>query len=191
MYKKFVVKCDPRIVELLPKVLKSQVGIVEKPKNSNRGTEVEQYLKAAHLAPGNPYCASLIVWGYNECIRALNLNRDVYMPFPSQGNANKFFDYAKSFKKEVSPCPKVGDLIVWQNPFKLWSGHIGCIVAINVPTEKMPSGDPNCILTVEGNTSSDDKGNQRDGGGVYLKKRYLNRPLSSILVIRGLIGYEV
>ena len=185
MFKKYVVKCDPRIVELLPKVLKSQVGVLEKPKNSNRGTEVEAYLKAAHLAPGNPYCAALQVWGFKECIRALNLDRDIYMPFPSQGNANKFYDYAKKNGFEVLPCPKVGDLIVWQNPFKLWSGHIGCIIEINV------DNNPNCILTVEGNTSSSDKGNQRDGGGVFIKKRYLNRPLSTTLVIRGLIGYKI
>lgn len=185
MIKKYVVKCDARIVDLLPKVAKSEIGIVENPKNSNRGERVEMYLKAAHLQPGNPYCASFIVWCLKECIRALNLDRDKFMPFPSQGNANKFFDFAKATGKEVLPNPKVGDLLVWYNILKPWKGHIGIIVEINV------GGNSNCVLTVEGNTSSDVKGNQRDGDGVYLKKRYLNKPLSSQIKVRGLVGYEL
>lgn len=178
--KKYILPVRSDIIELLPKVAKSEVGTVEIPINSNRGERVEMYLKAAHLLGGNPYCMAFIVWCFKECIRALKLDRDKCMPIQSQGNANKCFDYAKKLGKEVLPNPKVGDILIYRHKTVLFRGHACVIVEVI---------DNNTVITVEGNTSSDDKGSQRDGGGVFIKKRKLNTPLGSLLV-RGLIGWE-
>jgi hypothetical protein len=60
-------------------------------------------------------------------------------------------------------APKPGCLCIWQHG-KTASGHVGIVVGVNADGS---------IMTVEGNTSSDEAGNQREGDGVWFKHRPL------------------
>jgi peptidoglycan hydrolase-like protein with peptidoglycan-binding domain len=43
-------------------IARSQVGVLETPRNSNRGPEVDSYLAAVGLPPGHPWCAAFVYW---------------------------------------------------------------------------------------------------------------------------------
>ena len=72
--------------------------------------------------------------------------------------------------------PKPGSLCIWQkhqDGKPTAQGHVGVVVSVN---------DDGTILTVEGNTSSQDRV-QREGDGVWLKRRsYLDENIGSMRV---------
>ncbi|HEY1062180.1 MAG TPA: hypothetical protein VGE44_10875 [Daejeonella sp.] len=45
-------------------IYRSQIGIREKP--SNRGAEVDQYLRYVNLPQGNPWCAAFVCWVFGQ-----------------------------------------------------------------------------------------------------------------------------
>jgi hypothetical protein len=55
--------------EKVLEVALSQVGVEERPRGSNRGPEVEQYLASVHLPPGNPWCAAFVSWCVREAVK--------------------------------------------------------------------------------------------------------------------------
>lgn len=76
--------------------------------------------------------------------------------------------------------PERFDLIIW-NMQGTSSGHIERIVL---------TGKAGWVTTVGFNTSSGISGSQRDGGGVYYRKRNLNHVLGR-MQIKGLVGWIV
>ncbi len=53
-------------------VARSQVGVREEPRNSNRGPEVERYLDIVDLPPGKPWCAAFSFWCIEQAWKELN-----------------------------------------------------------------------------------------------------------------------
>jgi hypothetical protein len=47
-------------------VARTQVGVMEKPVGSNSGPEVDAYLKAAGLGPGNFWCMAFVYWCFDQ-----------------------------------------------------------------------------------------------------------------------------
>lgn len=186
--KKHIIKCRPDIVKLAFEIALTQKGLTEIPKNSNCGAHVIEYQKAAHIRPKDPYCMAGWVWCFKEAIRRLGLDRDTYMPFPSQGSANKCFDYARDNGREVIPVRKKYDLFVYKHKNK-YSGHIGGILLPYVDKSGDPIPASEYFDTFEFNTSADDKGDQRNGGGNFEKIRNEKTPLG-MLYLRGYIGFE-
>lgn len=136
----------------------SQIGVLEKGFNS--GYQVEQYLAAAGLPAGNPWCASFAAWVYKECGNYDIPKYPGYVPnwFPS--------DRVIAVRDKVKLPPKPGDLIgIWFESKKRLA-HIGFF----------DSQDEKYIYTVEGNTN---EGGSREGDGVYRKKR-IKRTVHSI-----------
>ncbi|MDJ1494161.1 CHAP domain-containing protein [Cytophagaceae bacterium DM2B3-1] len=135
---------------------KKYVGVVEYPKNSNSGKEVDMFLRYVGLAPGHSWCAAFVSF----CIGRSN----VHEPKVISAAARKFvtdksvraYDVLTG-KYKVPP----GSIVVWQRG-TTWQGHVGFVVN--------QSGQ-NQFQTIEGNTSSGRKGSQFDGGGVYERTR--------------------
>ena len=142
---------------------KRWVGITEQGGN-NRGQMVELFQRAAGgLANGEPWCMAFAQF----CIQAVdNLVTDcegLREKSPLFKSEHCLIVWNKSQALKID-SPKPGCLCIWQHG-QTASGHVGIIVDLNADGS---------IMTVEGNTSSADAGNQREGDGVWLKRRRLN-----------------
>ena len=139
-------------------IAKGFVGVKEN--GNNGGFWVEKFLASCKLKKGAQWCAAFV----NFCLDSAG-NRG--LPFTGSGLARHFATRNKTIKAKDVLAQNMelppGTIIVWRRgttPF----GHAGI-----VEQWKGKSG-----ITIEGNTSSGDKGSQNDGDGVWLRKRTIN-----------------
>ena len=135
---------------LFIQIAKSQIGVIEGPRDNE--TKYGAYTKSNF----QPWCGSFVNWCANQA--GVKIPNTVYTP----GGAAAF----SSAKKWVPApkAPKPGDGVFFDFPGDGVDriSHVGIVVKDN--------GDGTCV-TVEGNTASDAKGNQRNGGEVCQKVR--------------------
>lgn len=155
----------------------SQIGVTEAT-GKNDGPEVEAYLRVTGLGKGYPYCAAGISWCYYESAKFFGKKKS-FIPFPMTAGSQVVYDHARKKGVKVKRNVKSGDFFVWRKKDS-YQGHIGIIEA---------SGEKGWVQTVEFNTSGTRRGDQRDGGGVWRKKRNLIHPLGRLLV-RGFVGFK-
>ena len=154
-------------------VAEEQKGVREVPVNSNRGPEVNQYLKRSGVSPGLAWCCAFVYWCFDEAAIA-------------SGRSNPMFKTA-------------GCLAHWNNARQRGARRIAVADALANPSLVQPgmvfvmsSGgglghtgfvervEGGYITTIEGNT---DASMSREGGGVYRLARKL------LSVNRGFIDY--
>jgi hypothetical protein len=166
--------------ELLREVLQraaSQVGLKEDPPGSNRGPEVDLYLRAVGLAPERgsyPWCAAFVYYCFDWA--AADLKR----ANPAVKTASVLAHWERARKQGI-PC--IATAQAAENPalvrpgavFVLATGrgqgHMGFVEAIEGAR----------LVTIEGNSN---RGGSREGIGVYRRE---GRTLASIN--RGFIDY--
>jgi len=133
----------------------------------NDHPDIDKFLRHLGLPLGLPWCAAYAVWSYKEAADFQGQKN----PLPRYGRVSMLLEYARSRegKYEVMKPDEAlarptlpGDLPVWlygtgPNP----NGHIGLA----------RGRDGGTMLTREGNTSSGNAGSQRDGDGVYDRRR--------------------
>ncbi|MDZ4700169.1 MAG: CHAP domain-containing protein [Rhodothermales bacterium] len=150
---------------------RTYLGVVERPKDSNRGQEVEMFLAAVNLKPTKdrfgdwrsyPYCAAFVSY-------ALRQAGAIEEPKVRSARALDFVTH-KSIEARIVQRGTVkidpGTIVVWKakrDPSDP-TGHVGFVV----------DWEGQAGTTIEGNTGPGDAGDQRDGGGVYLRKRLLS-----------------
>jgi len=134
---------------------KAQQYTYVREQGDNDGKEVRLFLRSVGLGKGHSWCAAFISY----CLLT------IHSSFPVRSPLARAFITSKSIKaRDVlygKYIPQRNDLIIWrrgETPF----GHI----AVNVQTIKF-----NSFSTIEGNTSSGNKGNQHNGNGVYARIR--------------------
>lgn len=134
------------------------VGVREE--GNNRGYWVERFLKSCNLRGGAQWCAAFV----NFCLDSAGVRG---LPMTKSGLARHFATRNKTISaKDVLQMNMelpAGTIIVWRRgttPF----GHAGL-----VERWKGRSGS-----TIEGNTSSGERGSQNDGDGVWRRKRTIN-----------------
>ena len=159
----------------------SVIGTIEATGN-NDGVIIENIIKTGGGLKGYPYCYYYQYWAYEMATKEINQNSCVQVknPMVKSGSSQAMFDYAKKLNKKVPYQVAKHDLIVWKSA-KSWSGHIERV-------KKVLGGG--YVMTYAGNTSNGLSGDQREGNGIFIRKRNINHPLSRILKIRGLVGYE-
>ena len=154
--------------------LEEKKGVREVPKNSNRGPEVDAYLKCAGASPGLAWCCAFVYWCFEEAALA-------------SGRANPMFKTA-------------GCLAHWNNAGNRGARRIPVADAVANPSLLQPGMvfvmdyggglghtglvervDGGYIVTIEGNT---DASMTREGGGVYRLTRKL------LSVNKGFIDYS-
>jgi hypothetical protein len=139
------------------------VGIVETPKNSNRGPLIDELQKSFGYI-GVQYCALFAQYAYKRACTDLNI------PFPFSGTASSQTLYGEALNKNWVETDfsklRSGDIIIWRK-LKLYQGHVGLVKSVDFATQS--------FITIEGNTSSSDKGRQRDGGGIFERVRYMKK----------------
>ena len=136
------IKCANDLIEIAAK----EVGIHEDGGN-NCGKRVEEYLASVGLTRGNPWCAALVSWVFQQA---------GIEGWPSSGDTWAFRSWAQR-EKCYSKVPSHGDVFLLLDsqgdPM-----HTGFVTDI--------TGD--MVHTIEGNTGG---GSTADGDGVYVRAR--------------------
>jgi hypothetical protein len=139
-----------------------EVGTIEGPKDNE--TKYGAFTKANFL----PWCGSFVMW----CASQVTLK--VPNCVSTQAGAKAFLDKGLwQTAEEATPLP--GDIVFFDFPGDGIDriSHVGIVVKDN---------GNGTITCVEGNTSSDKKGNQRNGGECCLKVRAYKKKNGSKLV---------
>lgn len=159
-------------------LVRQQVGVREAT-GRNDGPQVEAYLRSVGLAKGNPWCMALHYWAFAQVttkppIRRSGLVRAVWNDAVVRSRVEGARDWISSASLDWT---RDGDLIVW-GFLTSTSGHV---------ERQIQRGRAGWVVTVAGNTSSGDSGSQRDGDGVFIRRRNLRHPLGRMVVF-GAIG---
>jgi CHAP domain/Putative peptidoglycan binding domain len=147
---------DDLLGEALRKAI-SQIGVIENPPNSNRGNEVDIYLRRAGLDPeGQHYswCAAFVYWCFDEASKMLG------QPNPLYKTAGVLNHWNKSTARHIKPAEAQANsgLIIPGSIFIIdhgqGMGHTGIVERVN-------GGN---LITIEGNTNPQ---RSRNGYGVF------------------------
>jgi hypothetical protein len=139
-------------------IAQSQIGVLEQPIGSNRGPEVDEYLKAGGLDPGSgdyAWCVCFIQWVFREA----GAIRGEPSPLPLTAGVHALWDMRGRGASHVLKPPHIApsDLrpaMIFLIDTGGGKGHAGFIESI--------AGD--VLTTIEGNTNP---GGSRDGYGVF------------------------
>ncbi|MFY8188894.1 MAG: CHAP domain-containing protein [Flavobacterium sp.] len=146
-------------------IAKTQIGVVEQPLNTNRGPEVDAYLRSVGLNPeGNNYswCAAFVYWCFQEAAAHLQTSN----PLVKTAGVLKHWQKTTGVKvslEEAKNNPsliQVGAIFIIDHGRGL--GHTGIV-------EQISGGN---LTTIEGNTNNS---RSRNGYGVFrLNTRKVN-----------------
>ena len=151
----------------LIEVATAEVGTVEGPKDNE--TKYGKFTKADF----QPWCGSFVNWCGNEA--GVKIPNTVYTPGGAQA-----FKKAGSWIDGDLADPEPGDIAYFDFPSDGVDriSHVAIVVADN--------GD-GTVWCVEGNTSGDPKGSQRNGGEVCKKLRAFKKNKKGIMV--SIVGF--
>ena len=153
-------------VEKLIEVATKELGTVEGPKDNE--TKYGKFTKADRL----PWCGSFVMWCANKA--------GVIVPncVSTQAGANAFKKQKRWIAAPAGPLP--GDIVFFDFPHDGVDriSHVGIVVKDNK--------DGTCV-TIEGNTSGDAKGDQRNGGEVVKKVRAYKANKKGIII--SIVGF--
>ncbi|MCX8018931.1 MAG: CHAP domain-containing protein [Chitinophagaceae bacterium] len=118
----------------------SQLGISEAPRNSNRGPQVNSYLRSVGLPPGNPWCMAFVYWCVQKACDELKLKN----PLVKTGHVLTQWNKTTLRKlPKTSRAVKPGDIFIMH--YGGGKGHTGFV-------ESIKGG---FITTIEGNTNDE------------------------------------
>ena len=134
--------------ELLIEIATAEIGYIEEAVPENK----TKYQKA-----NQPWCGAFVNWCGKKA--GVEIPNTVYTPAGADA-----FKKMKRWEEGESAQPRAGDIVYFDFPSDGVDriSHVGIVVKDNL------DGTVTCI---EGNTSSDKKGDQRNGGEVCLKIR--------------------
>jgi hypothetical protein len=151
----------------------SDVGKIEYT-GRNDGKHIDRYARTVGMPLGSAYCYAAIYTWSSDAAHCQALSN----PLPRTGSTQTAYSVAsKTFVASKYTSARRGDILIWRIPRK-WLGHAALITRVR------PDG---LLETIEANTSRGGSGDQRDGGGVWTKRRFINRGLGR-MIVRGLIG---
>jgi len=170
-----LVLTETSLIKKVLKIANTQIGVVENPPHSNRGKEVDSYLKAVGLNPSAghyPWCAAFVYWCFDKASKELGIAN----PITKTAGVIDHWNRTKGVRIPVD--------IAIANPHKIKPGNIFIIdfgkdLGHTGIVESVNNG---YITTIEGNTNND---NSREGYGVF---KLNNRKINTIK--RGFIQYQ-
>jgi len=132
------------------------LGVVEVPKNSNRGLCIDYWVREAGLDPtgGYPWCAAFV----GQIGRQVLGHR---WPAPRTAGVMTLVTWASVKPNVLVQTPSEGDLFV------LWSDPLSRFAHVGIVTKVTPDG----YDTIEGNTND---GGSREGFGVFARHRVVH-----------------
>jgi hypothetical protein len=126
-----------------------QLGDHEKPKGSNAGKEVEEFLSAVGLKGGYAWCMAYVYF----CVNKASIDLKITNPLLKTAGVLKQWNERPDLRVGE---PQAGDVFIMD--FGKGKGHTGFVV----------KADKTYIYTIEGNTNDD---GSREGYEVALMKR--------------------
>lgn len=161
------------------KTAKKYTHVREDKGKPNRSTDIDKFHDYAGLPYGNPWCLMYVNYMWKETLDPYNLG-----PYTRTARVSSMYKYALKhkylyrvkFAKGLAygaQTAESGDMIVWLKNYNKNiivndgnpSGHVGFIIS---------EISPGIFNTIEGNTSAGKGGSQRDGDGVFVRKRTIN-----------------
>ncbi|ARK13067.1 CHAP domain-containing protein [Fibrella sp. ES10-3-2-2] len=157
-------------------VAQSQIGVSEKPPGSNKGPEVNAYLKAVGLGPGFSWCAAFLYW----CFAKAATQKETKNPLIKTAGVMDHWNRA-------APAVKISATQVRSGKATVRPGMIG-ILLLDPHTGAghtfiVESEQDGWLTTIEGNSNN---GGSREGIGVFRLKR---RKLSDKILV-GFLDYQ-
>lgn len=137
--------------ELFLEIASKEIGTIEGPKDNE--TKYGAYTKANFL----PWCGSFVMWCGNEA--GVKIPNTVSTLAGAQA-----FQKAKTWEDAEKATPQPGDIVYFDFP----GDGVDRISHVGIVLQDNGDGTVTCI---EGNTSPDKKGDQRNGGQVAKKVR--------------------
>lgn len=143
-------------IDILISIFEGELGYTEDPPGSNRTKYGEAY-----GWNGVPWCVQYQWWGFMTA----KLQRLFYGGHKT-ASCGQLMKYAQKVGQWVTEGFRRGDLVIMDFPNNsTTTDHIGFVKAVKGPV----------LITLEGNTSSDDRGSQNNGGAVCLKERDIRK----------------
>ena len=171
--------------KIVKKVLeKAQSLVGTKEVGQNGGVVIDEIQKVFGMK-NQQYCVMFTLYCWDFILKQV-LSERYDKPFPMVASSQTLFEWAKknNFTYTDTNLIKPGDIVIWRK-FNLWQGHAGLI------NSKVRAIDSS-FEDFEGNTSNSDFGSQRDGDGIYKRKRFAKKLDFSVdnFYIRGFIDME-
>lgn len=96
----------------------SQLGVHEQPKGSNRGPEVDEYIKSVGLDPAgkHPWCAAFVYWCFQKASESMGRQNPLY----KTGHVLTAWKMRKEKFRAITPQP--GDIGIMD--FGKGTGHM-------------------------------------------------------------------
>ena len=156
------------------KIANSQIGVIEKPPHSNRGKEIDEYIKCAGLNPGNyAWCAAFVYWCFNGASIELGKENPLVRTPGVIAHWNKTKGVKLLAADAIQNPATIKPGFIFIMDCGKGQGHTGIV-------ESVKDG---YMTTIEGNTNN---GESREGYGVFrLKTRKVNSKN-----LKGFINYE-
>jgi hypothetical protein len=159
--------------QLVIDIAASQIGVCEQPRGSNRGPEVDQYIRSVGLNPADasyPWCACFLYWVFDQAAKLKRIEN----PLPKTAGVHVLWNKGKDTEANViypsnadSTTVKPG--MIFMIDTGGGHGHAGLVC--------QAAGDH--LITIEGNTNP---GGSSEGYGVFRRDA---RPIS----MGRLLGY--
>ena len=143
------------MIEKVINIAKKYVGVCEDPPNSNKVVFNTKFYGREVSGANYPWCCAFIWCIFNEA--GINIKRTA--------SCMMLGDWFKQEGKYHKNNPQVGDIVFFKfSGSSRWTNHVGLVIEVN----------GNTLTTIEGNTSSDNKGSQNNGGMVAIRTRKIN-----------------
>lgn len=154
----------PLLTEVIS-VATSTIGIKESPPYSNRGSEVDEFIRCVGLQPPQHWCAAFVYWCFHKASQNLGIPNPVFKTAGCIDHWNKT-TATKVTGEEAFDNPSLiqpGSIfIIRTHSTDTWKGHTGIVIGV----------DGGFLHTIEGNAGPDPTSS---GLGVYkLTKRKIN-----------------
>jgi hypothetical protein len=166
---------DPKATlrELVIDIAASQIGVVEQPRGSNRGPEVDAYIRTTGLDPAQdsyPWCVCFLYWVFEQAAKL----KGTVNPLPKTAGVISLWNLglhteAQVVRKSEANARSVIPGMIFLLDLGNGKGHAGLVIEV---------GDDH-IITIEGNTNP---GGSSDGFGVFRRD---SRPITTSV----LLGY--
>jgi hypothetical protein len=151
-----------KLAQKLVTLARKEVGVVEVPRNSNRGPRVNQYKAATNLDPKEawPWCAAFIDWLVGRAMEGgtYTFQRPTTAGAWDLENWSKRQDNSTHTRRNPGSDIKAGDIVIFT------FSHVGLAVSDAYST--------GVVDTIEGNSNA---AGSREGGGVVEQTRKLSQ----------------
>lgn len=159
--------------DLVIDIAASQIGVVEQPRGSNRGPEVDLFIRSTGLDPTEdsyPWCVCFLYWVFGQAAKIKGKTN----PLPKTAGVIALWNLgrrgeAEVVRKEDANAQSVRPGMIFHLDLGGGKGHAGLVIEVR----------DNHIITIEGNTNP---GGSADGFGVFRRDA---RPI----VTNVLLGY--